>query len=126
MFLGTPFRGSWEEGYYMANCRYYTHLKAGLECSPQLLQYLRPDGRSDADGGPSPLNEMVHRFTEIMNNLGLQPKIVCFYETRQTDFAAHLKHLPPGQVKINVSGHAVVILPPHPTYIIFYTIYTYI
>ncbi|KAI8623482.1 ARM repeat-containing protein [Xylariaceae sp. FL1651] len=109
VFLGTPFRGSWEEGYYIAKYRYCSRQNEGLGGSEELIQYLRHDGRSDARGGPSPLDDMVREFAEVINSDKYKPKIVFFYETFETKLEPHLKGLPADRLKINPSKSAVVV-----------------
>ncbi|KAK7959734.1 uncharacterized protein PG986_004588 [Apiospora aurea] len=68
VFLGTPFGGSWPQGYSINNYRSYMLREEGFDIPPELIQYLRPHGRRDpdADGRPSPLNEMVDQFAKIV------------------------------------------------------------
>ncbi|KAJ3558196.1 hypothetical protein NPX13_g9759 [Xylaria arbuscula] len=113
VFLGTPFRGSWEEGYYLAKCRYYSRQDKGLEGSEELIQYLRPDSRSDARGGPSPLSDMIREFTDIICSTEYKSKILCFYETGYTKLESHVKGLPAGLLNSNLSSYKIVI-QPHP------------
>ncbi|KAI1357119.1 hypothetical protein F5Y08DRAFT_347314, partial [Xylaria arbuscula] len=108
VFLGTPFRGSWEEGYYIAKYRYCSRQNEGSE---ELIQYLRRDGRSDAGGGPSPLDDMVREFAEVISSDKYKSKIVFFYETLETKLEPHLKGLPADRLKTDLSISAVVIPP---------------
>lgn len=94
LFLGTPFRGSWEAG--TQNAQLWIDLARAQhdEFSEELSQYLRPHGRKDTGGGPSPLDEVVQRFAELINHEAFKVPVVCFYETRATKKSSLFKALP--------------------------------
>jgi len=112
-FLGTPFRGSWPTGYSVAQLRIAVAKSAsdedGIEYSRELPEFLR---RGTVDD-PSPLDELVTTFTELIHSDDSKFPVVCVYETRHTKFSAAIRTLPRGfvQNKINVNGHGIVSMP---------------
>jgi hypothetical protein len=112
-FLGTPFQGSWNAGYTAAQLRIAAAIQTGSEHSQELVQYL---GRG-SEHRSSPLDELVQRFCEMTSHNYFKFKIVCFYETRATNFCAVLKRLPEGYAKgqLDTNGHGIVGLDQYPT-----------
>ncbi|KAJ2986541.1 hypothetical protein NUW58_g4975 [Xylaria curta] len=105
-FLGTPFQGSWNTGYTAAQLRLAVARESGFECSQELVEYIR-----GASGHRSLLDDLVQRFTEMIHDQAFKFDIVCFYETRHTNFSAILKKLPPEYVQeqIDPNGHGIVV-----------------
>lgn len=108
VFLGTPFRGSWEAG--TQNAQLWVDLARAQhdEFSQELSQYLRPHGRKDAGGGPSPLDEVVQRFAELIHHEAFKVPVVCFYETRATKKSSLFKALPSENRPEQIDDHEVV------------------
>ncbi|PVH70823.1 NACHT-domain-containing protein [Cadophora sp. DSE1049] len=106
-FLGTPFQGSWDAGYNTAQLRIAYAAQIGSESSQELIQYLQ----KASNNRPSPLDELVQTFCEMINHKDLKNKIVCFYESRNTNHSAIGKKLPEGYAKeqLNVNGHGIVV-----------------
>ena len=96
IFLGTPFRGSWKFGTENARKQIEFARRNNIEVSPELVEYLRPHNREDAGRSPSPLNESVQRFFEIIRDERFGFPVVCFYECLPTDREAFMKNLPLG------------------------------
>lgn len=115
LFLGTPFRGSWEAGTQNAKICIDLARAQRDEFSQELPQYLRPHGREDAGGGPSPLDEVVQRFAEMLHHEAFEVPIVCFYETRATKKISLFKGVPPESRPENVDDFEVVRLRSHLT-----------
>lgn len=93
-FLGTPFIGNWENGHKNAKIRLKYTQSGGGDGSEELVQYLRSDHRSDDEGRPSPLNELVERFTGIVHHVSYKFPIACLYETSHTEYDSLHKRLP--------------------------------
>lgn len=89
VFLGTPFQGSWGTGYTAAKLRLLVALLSGHKYSPRLVEYLQ-----GGCGNRSLLDELGQRFSEMIRLKSLNFKIVCFYETKATNYGAMLKKLP--------------------------------
>lgn len=108
LFLGTPFRGSWEAG--TQNAQLWIDLARAQqnEFSQELSQYLRPHGRKDTGGRPSPLNEVVQRFAEMIHHEAFKVPIICFYETRATKKSSLFRGLPPENLPEHVDDFEVV------------------
>ncbi|KAI4870247.1 hypothetical protein F4820DRAFT_469608 [Hypoxylon rubiginosum] len=104
VFLGTPFRGSHRSFYTAAELRRVVAMSMGAETSCELLKYLQPseDDRSE---------ELFQSFCRRIDQLPFTIRIVCFYETRQTDFTKIIKDLPPGY-KEQLGGETSGILVP--------------
>ncbi|EWG50754.1 hypothetical protein FVEG_16687 [Fusarium verticillioides 7600] len=94
VFLGTPFKGSWETGYASHSLWYKIALLEGDNCSPELIQYLRSDRRSDNKGQPSPLTSMIERFAELTNDGKYKFPIMCFFEELPASFGAIVRDIP--------------------------------
>lgn len=60
------------------------------EASDELVDYLRNDA-----SGRRELDELVQQFSEMVHKNRFEFSIVCFYETRRTDFTKVIKKLPP-------------------------------
>lgn len=107
-FLGTPFQGSWSAGYTAAHLRIAVAVETGREYSKELVEYLKKGSPS----APSPLDEVVQKFTELIAKKAFNLNVVCFYETRHTDFSAKLQSLPEGyrQKELDKNGHGIVCL----------------
>ncbi|KAI0545030.1 hypothetical protein F4679DRAFT_562410 [Xylaria curta] len=114
-FLGTPFRGSWMLGYEFALRLIDQEAERGESHSQELIQYLRTDSRMDARGLPSPLDDVVQRFSEMIHNTKFKSStdVVCFYETLPTNYESVLKALDnsnmPNESEFDPSGHAVTV-----------------
>ncbi|CAG7557861.1 unnamed protein product [Fusarium equiseti] len=105
-FLGTPFRGSWKTGNLVANLRVRVASEVAGEYNRELMEYLKP-GTIDA---PSPLDDLVQRFTEMIHHADFSFGKVCFYETRCTDFTPHLRKLPPSYAsQLDKDGKGIVV-----------------
>lgn len=89
-FLGTPFRGSWDTGYTTASLRILFAIDSKTEYARELIEYLR----SGTPERPSPLDTLRQRFSEMIHNDQYKFAVVCFYETRRTNFSAKIKKLP--------------------------------
>ncbi|XPS77209.1 hypothetical protein M3J09_009240 [Ascochyta lentis] len=112
--LGTPFRGSWEFGYANAEARIAMAKESGGEFSWELVQYLRPDKRGDADanGRPSPLDDIVQEFAEMIQHNKFRCPVVNFFETRPASYDAFSRSLPQGKKPKgfnNATGSAVTV-----------------
>jgi hypothetical protein len=111
-FLGTPFQGSWPTGYMAAQLRIAVATNAsdeeGIEYSRELPEFLRRGTEDD----PSPLDELVITFTELISSDASKFPVVCVYETRHTKFSAVTRTLPRDfvQTKVNANGHGIVSL----------------
>lgn len=104
-FLGTPFQGSWDLGYSVADLRIAVAIEAGHEYNRELMEYLR-QGTAAA---PSPLDALVQRFTEMIHHEDFKFGKVCFYETRHTDFSPYRKKLPKNYAdRLDETGHGIV------------------
>ncbi|KAI0454979.1 hypothetical protein F5B21DRAFT_219011 [Xylaria acuta] len=90
-------------------------LENGESHSHELIQYLRADSRSDGKGLPSPLNDVVQRFSEMIHSTKIKSvtDVVCFYETRPTNYLSILKALDknnmPKEVEFDPTGHAITV-----------------
>ncbi|ETS76030.1 hypothetical protein PFICI_12974 [Pestalotiopsis fici W106-1] len=92
-FLGTPFRGSWRVGHSTATTRVDLAKQENVDFNKELIQYLRNNSRHDAENGPSPLDEVVQKFSEmLLSDRSLE--VVCFYERFPTVIAAIQQDLP--------------------------------
>lgn len=108
-FLGTPFRGSHNAFYSSADLRLAIALSQGVEANGELLKYLLDEttrsGRGELDG-------VVQRFTQMIVHNNFKFPIVCYYETRTTNFKALVKDLgklPKGFAKtLDSNGNGVV------------------
>ncbi|CAI6094164.1 unnamed protein product [Clonostachys chloroleuca] len=107
IFLGTPFRGSGKEGHSAADVRIAIAVESDREYSRELVEYLKPGTQER----PSPLDELVQQFGEMINNAKFRFKITCAYETRHTNVSAYTDKLPKSyRTKIiNATGHAIVV-----------------
>ena len=94
--LGTPFRGSWGFGYALAEIRIAEAQANGLQYSWELPQYLRTDKRGDPDanGRPSPLDDIIQEFTELIRHGRFKIPVVNFYETLPAGYDAFSRNLP--------------------------------
>ncbi|KAI0862783.1 hypothetical protein F4860DRAFT_512383 [Xylaria cubensis] len=112
-FLGTPFRGSWLLGYEFALRLIDQEIVKGESPSQDLAQYLRPDSRSDRNGLPSPLDDVFQRFSEMIHTPKIKSvtDVVCFYETRPTNYSSVLKALDRNTMpkEFDPTGHAVTV-----------------
>ncbi len=117
-FLGTPFQGSWPTGNKAAQLRVGVAMKAraeeNIEYSRELIEYLR---RGTVDK-PSPLDELIDTFAELIQSDRFKFPVVCFYETRHTKFSAVLRSLPSdiAQAEIDKNGHGIVSLSHNSRY----------
>ncbi|KAI6749313.1 hypothetical protein HG530_015152 [Fusarium avenaceum] len=88
VFLGTPFRGSWQEGTEVARKRIEISKQEkpedGISYSMELVQYLKLSTKDT----PSPLDSLIQRFLESINNLKYRIPYASLYETQPTDFAS--------------------------------------
>ncbi|KAH6967166.1 hypothetical protein EDB82DRAFT_542181 [Fusarium venenatum] len=105
-FLGTPFSGSWETGYTVADLRVAVAIQSGSEYNRELMEYLRQGTRES----PGPLDDLVQRFSEMIHHEDFKFGKVCFYETRHTNFSAYRKKLPEDYAaRIDTNGHGIVV-----------------
>ncbi|RGP63215.1 ankyrin repeat [Fusarium longipes] len=105
-FLGTPFLGSWETGYSVADLRVAVAVESGGEYNRELMEYLR-QGTTEF---PSPLDDLVQRFSEMVHHEDFKFGKVCFYETRHTNFSAYRKKLPKSYAdQLDANGHGIVV-----------------
>ena len=81
--MGTPFLGSHSTLYDTCDLRVSIALQAGREASPYLVRYLL---QKNLD-----LDEIVHRFCEMVENVEFRFPIVCFYETLRADYKAAME-----------------------------------
>ncbi|KAK2612317.1 hypothetical protein QQS21_001743 [Conoideocrella luteorostrata] len=106
-FLGTPFQGSWGTGYTAADMRIAAAIESEGEYTQELIQYLRR-GSPDC---PGPLDSLVQRFCEMIRHKNSKFGVVCFYETRHTNFSAKIKRLPKDYAKkLDANGHGIVVM----------------
>lgn len=101
-FLGTPFRGSWKTGTAAAEARVGAALERNDEHTWEFAQYLK---MSTAER-PSPLDEMVQRFSEMCSHDEFKFEIVCVYETRGTSLETIKKRAP--SALLNEKGSDIV------------------
>ncbi|KAF4334317.1 ankyrin repeat [Fusarium beomiforme] len=93
MFLGTPFGGSWDTGTRATRSRIEAAKRADpkedIQYSMELVQYLK----EGIDDSPSPLDDLMHRFQESINNS--KHRIPCghLYETQPAQHAGPLSRL---------------------------------
>ncbi|KAH6957864.1 hypothetical protein BKA56DRAFT_680749 [Ilyonectria sp. MPI-CAGE-AT-0026] len=103
-FLGTPFAASWEMGRKAAEMRLEAARLAaaeeGIQYSTELVSYLAPT----TPDVPSPLNELVQRFGEMVAHSDFKIPVVCFYETRHTNFSAYKSRLPKSDAPTEFDG----------------------
>lgn len=110
VFLGTPFVSSWETGRKAAEMRLKAARLAaaeeGIQYSTELVSYLAPT----TPDVPSPLDELVQRFREMVAHSEFKIPIVCFYETRHTNFSAYKSRLPKsdGPTEFDGPGSGIV------------------
>ncbi|EXU98174.1 ankyrin repeat protein [Metarhizium robertsii] len=108
VFLGTPFRGSWEFGYTTADVRVSAAIATETEFTRELIEYLK-QGTPEL---PGPLDQLVQRFSEMIHHRDFNFDKVCFYETRRTDFSAKIKKmtLPESYTKnLDTKGRGIVV-----------------
>lgn len=79
-----------------------------IEYSRELVEYLR---RGTIDK-PGPLDELIDAFAELVQSSAFKFPVVCFYETRHTNFSAVLRTLPRdfAQTEVDKNGHGIVSL----------------
>lgn len=110
MFLGTPFHGSWQTGTQVAERRIEQAKQAkpedNIQYSRELVQYLKL-GTKDH---PSPLDNLIHRFQESMNNPKYTIPRASLYELRPTNFAAPLSRLPIDVDQTGVDKHGKALV----------------
>ncbi|KIL85180.1 ankyrin repeat protein [Fusarium avenaceum] len=105
-FLGTPFLGSWDLGYSIADLRVAVAIESGGEYNRELMEYLR-QGTAQS---PGPLDDLVQRFSEMIHHKDFKFGKVCFYETRHTNFSAYRKKLPESYAaRLDANGHGIVV-----------------
>ncbi|KAJ4128936.1 hypothetical protein NW768_007461 [Fusarium equiseti] len=100
VFLGTPFKGSWEAGYAIHRLWYKIALLEGDNCSPELIQYLRSDRRHDNHGEPSPLTSMIDSFAALVRDQKYMFPIMCFFEEQPAKFEPLVRGLPDEVLKL--------------------------
>ncbi|KAF5723137.1 ankyrin repeat [Fusarium mundagurra] len=105
-FLGTPFKGSWNTGYSVADMRVSVAIQAGLEYNRELMEYLRL-GTPEA---PGPLESLTQRFSEMIHHQSFKFGKSCFYETRHTNLSAYRSRLPKSYANsLDDEGHGIVV-----------------
>jgi hypothetical protein len=79
------------------------------ECSEELIQYLRTDMRDGKEGRPSPLDETIEKFTEMVNDAAFKIPIACFYENRATRYSSVLSGISENtEHGIDADDHGIV------------------
>ncbi|KAI1276054.1 hypothetical protein F5Y07DRAFT_367963 [Xylaria sp. FL0933] len=102
VFLGTPFYGA-HPGFNSAiELRYAVALSQNAEVSDELLHYLVQE----------PDSELIRSFCELIQNT--RKRIICFYETRRTNFGAVISKLP-DSFKSGLDAENMGILVPEPS-----------
>jgi hypothetical protein len=76
------------------------------EVSDGLVDYLRKD-----DNGRKDLDELVQLFCEMISNNEFKFPMLCFYETRTTDFTKVLRKLPPEFAREVDSAKSGIVSP---------------
>ncbi|QPC62822.1 hypothetical protein HYE67_005053 [Fusarium culmorum] len=105
-FLGTPFLGSWDTGYTVADLRVAVAIESGGEYNRELMEYLR-QGTAES---PGPLDALVQRFAEMIHHEDFKFGQVCFYETRHTNLSAYREKLPKAYAaRLDPNGHGIVV-----------------
>ncbi|EWG36099.1 hypothetical protein FVEG_00256 [Fusarium verticillioides 7600] len=113
VFLGTPFRGSWDFGTQVALQRIEAARRASpeenVQYSMELVQYLK----RGTDDNPSPLDDLMHRFDASMENAKFKIPRAELYETLPAQFAGPLSRLSPEEVnkltEIDKHGEGIVV-----------------
>ncbi|KAF5716504.1 ankyrin repeat [Fusarium globosum] len=113
VFLGTPFRGSWDFGTQVALLRIEEARRANpeenVQYSMELVQYLK----RGTDDNPSPLDDLMHRFYASMDNEMFKIPRAELYETLPAKFAGPLSRLSPEDVDkltaIDKHGEGIVV-----------------
>ncbi|KAI0414058.1 ARM repeat-containing protein [Xylaria grammica] len=108
VFLGTPFQGSDQSFYSAAQQRLVVALSAGGEVSNQMVEYL-----NNSDGKRGELDELVQRFRELHLQEAFKFPMICFYETRETDFTKVIDKLPREYVSCLRGKHKGILVPEH-------------
>ncbi|EKJ75248.1 hypothetical protein FPSE_04566 [Fusarium pseudograminearum CS3096] len=106
-FLGTPFRGSWATGSEMAKVRYETAQESGRQSSRSLIELLK---QSTPDR-PTPLDDLVKQFTDLLGNDAYKFPFICVYETIHTNLSAFKKKLGPNfeEMGFDEKYHSIVV-----------------
>lgn len=106
IFLGTPFQGTHEGFCTAADLRVSVAMASGAATTKELLAYLEsePNERNELD-------QLVERFSIMINHDDFKIPIRCFYETQPTDFTKIIKDLPSSFVK-RLGGMEQGILVP--------------
>ncbi|EFY98052.2 nacht nucleoside triphosphatase [Metarhizium robertsii ARSEF 23] len=105
-FLGTPFQGSNKGFITSTQLRLNIAISSGGETADELVKYL-----NNNDSERKQLDEVVQQFCEMANSKMFKFPIICFYETRRTDFKKVLKELTP-EFRKALGKHDTGILVP--------------
>lgn len=107
-FLGTPFRGSWAAGSVIAKVRYETAQES--ESSKQTNQNLIELLKQSTPDRPSPLDDLVGQFSNLLHNDDYKFPFICVYETIHTNMSAYDKKLGPifEKTGLDKNGHGNV------------------
>ncbi|KAI0855015.1 ARM repeat-containing protein [Xylaria cubensis] len=107
-FLGTPFQGSHASFYDATQLRIAVAESMGGEVSNEMVKYLR-----NSDDGRRELDELVQRFRELIEQEAFKFPMICFYETRQTDFRKVMRNLPRAFVQELGGRESGILVPKH-------------
>ncbi|CZS81973.1 unnamed protein product [Fusarium graminearum] len=104
-FLGTPFRGSWAAGSVIAKVRYETAQES--ESRKQTNQNLIELLKQSTPDRPSPLDDLVGQFSNLLHNDDYKFPFICVYETIHTNMSAYDKKLGPifEKTGLDKNGH---------------------
>lgn len=69
------------------------------ECSQELIQYLRNDLRDSKEGLPSPLDDVIQKFTKMVAHEHFKFPIACFYENLATKLSSVVRGIPNDKLK---------------------------
>jgi hypothetical protein len=94
VFLGTPFQGSHESFYSATQLRIAVAITMNNEVSTGLVDYLDTDNHEREK-----LDEVVQLFCEMINKKQIEFPVLCFYETKTTNFTRVLEKLPRGYAR---------------------------
>ncbi|RGP71810.1 ankyrin repeat [Fusarium sporotrichioides] len=106
IFLGTPFQGTHEGFCTAADLRVSVARVSGEETTRELLAYLESEPNERGE-----LDQLVERFSIMINHDDFKIPIRCFYETQPTDFTKIIKDLPSRFVK-DLHGKSKGVLVP--------------
>ncbi|KAI1739554.1 ARM repeat-containing protein [Xylaria scruposa] len=111
VFLGTPFQGSDEAFFNATQLRIEVAVSMGGEASDKMVKYLKNsnNGKRELDE----LDELVQRFRQLVADEKFNFPMICFYETRRTDFKKVINKLSPGYVARLKGDESGILVPKY-------------